>query len=420
MFINGANEPNHDFGFATSPTAALLGHFNAFEAGGGVQVEWRTVSQVGPLGFCSDRPEAGEYLKVNDSLLPARVDAPQGATYRLRDPLAVPGTEQVYWLLEIEAGGGERWHGPFAVIAEESANEVVDVFDATPLVSSLDVARRARLEREAQQEITSRTRPQLVPPSQLRVEVDRAGVYFVSDGVLASGLGEPLATVQGWIAGHELRLRKGDQEVTWWSETGSGLYFFAQQPDSLYSDGDRYMTETETSRSAFVEPTQPARPYRGELPLDRALRRGQLRRTASIHEEGVEFWFWSALIADDPSYGSQVHAFTLTDPVSDPTAVLKLRVFGATQAADNPDHGLVVYVNGFEIGQVSWDGAGAFLVEMPFDGTLLTADNQLTDRVDRYRRGDRAWLHRLVRDHSRTLARAWTISSRSRRRDSRP
>jgi hypothetical protein len=49
-------------------------------------------------------------------MLPGLVMAPMGGEYMLADPGALPGTEYLYRLIEQEATGSIREHGPYQVV----------------------------------------------------------------------------------------------------------------------------------------------------------------------------------------------------------------------------------------------------------------------------------------------------------------
>ncbi|HSK80198.1 MAG TPA: hypothetical protein VLQ45_27335, partial [Thermoanaerobaculia bacterium] len=98
-------------------TAAVVSGLTAQAGPGGVVVEWETVSEVGTVGFDLYRwsPEGKKYEQVNRQLLAARLEAPPGSRYRFVDSGADPAAPQRYLLVEIEASGERRRHGPFRV-----------------------------------------------------------------------------------------------------------------------------------------------------------------------------------------------------------------------------------------------------------------------------------------------------------------
>ncbi|HEY9421638.1 MAG TPA: hypothetical protein VIW92_09500, partial [Thermoanaerobaculia bacterium] len=105
-------------------TVAVVSSFRALPAeGGGVLVEWSTASEVGTAGFHLQRWDrtARRWTPVNKELLAGLLHAPQGGVYRFVDEGASPSDPQTYRLVEVEAGGGRRVHGPFRVNVDWTA-----------------------------------------------------------------------------------------------------------------------------------------------------------------------------------------------------------------------------------------------------------------------------------------------------------
>ena len=98
-------------------TEAVVSGFHASPAdGGGVLLEWKTASEAGTAGFYVQRWDgaARRWTRVNRELLAAS-QAPQGGVYRFVDPGASAREPQTYRLVEVEAAGARRTHGPFTV-----------------------------------------------------------------------------------------------------------------------------------------------------------------------------------------------------------------------------------------------------------------------------------------------------------------
>ena len=101
-------------------TNAQISAFGAYRsAATGSVVEWKTVSEQGTLGFHLERYDAtsGQFVRVNDWLLPALPHAYLGGTYRFTDLTADTGEVNRYRLVEVPMAGRPRVHGPYRVIA---------------------------------------------------------------------------------------------------------------------------------------------------------------------------------------------------------------------------------------------------------------------------------------------------------------
>ncbi|NJL27565.1 MAG: hypothetical protein HC897_06535, partial [Thermoanaerobaculia bacterium] len=83
-------------------TYVLLAGAEAHVIEGKVVLEWQTAAEVGTVGFDVERLEraTGKRVRLNRGLLPAEVDAPQGAVYRWVDSDAAPGDLPAYFIVE--------------------------------------------------------------------------------------------------------------------------------------------------------------------------------------------------------------------------------------------------------------------------------------------------------------------------------
>jgi hypothetical protein len=88
-----------------------LASFSAIRYEGTVMLEWKTDMELDNAGFniWRSETEAGEYTKINDSLLPA-----QGSEYQysFTDDTAVKGKTYYYKLEDIDLNGTATFHGP--------------------------------------------------------------------------------------------------------------------------------------------------------------------------------------------------------------------------------------------------------------------------------------------------------------------
>ena len=85
---------------------------------GAAEVRWETLSEQGTLGFHLERWDTpmSHWIRVNKELLPGLIDAPLGGEYRLFDLDVAAGESHRYRLVELEAWGDRRVHGPYDVI----------------------------------------------------------------------------------------------------------------------------------------------------------------------------------------------------------------------------------------------------------------------------------------------------------------
>ncbi|MCI5217817.1 MAG: hypothetical protein D3914_01150 [Candidatus Electrothrix sp. LOE2] len=97
--------------FIGQKLVVTLASFSAIRYEGTVMLEWKTEMELDNAGFniWRSETEAGEYTKINDSLLPA-----QGSEYQysFTDDTAVKGKTYYYKLEDIDLNGTATFHGP--------------------------------------------------------------------------------------------------------------------------------------------------------------------------------------------------------------------------------------------------------------------------------------------------------------------
>jgi hypothetical protein len=93
-------------------------------------------------------------------------------------------------------------------------------------------------------------------------------------------------------------------------------------------------------------------------------------------DENLERWLMDYIYA--PSRPSWTHIFTLAAPYSAGPATLKLSMVGYLDNPINPDHHVVITLNGTQLGEAWWDGINWKTLEVAIPpGVLLTGANTL-------------------------------------------
>ncbi len=101
--------------FATQKTTLIeLSSFTAKASNGRVKLEWVTESEIDNAGFNIWRADAedGEYVKLNDEIIPAKGSATKGAKYVFTDKTAKNRNTYFYKLQDIDVYGISTFHGP--------------------------------------------------------------------------------------------------------------------------------------------------------------------------------------------------------------------------------------------------------------------------------------------------------------------
>jgi len=100
------------------PTLIELQSFTTKPCNKAVILKWQTESEIDNVGFNILRSESedGEYIKINDALIPAEGSASNGASYKFTDT-GLNNRQTYYYMLEdLDANGTATKHGPVEVI----------------------------------------------------------------------------------------------------------------------------------------------------------------------------------------------------------------------------------------------------------------------------------------------------------------
>jgi hypothetical protein len=104
------------------------------------------------------------------------------------------------------------------------------------------------------------------------------------------------------------------------------------------------------------------------------VRAEEQRQYLSQVEAGDDRWFWQPLFAP-----SETDLQVVARHVARGEGGLRLRVWGSSSSAANPDHHLLLYLNGTPIADSAWDGLGAHIVTATVpSGILQEGANRLT------------------------------------------
>ena len=410
-------------------TLAVVSSFDAYEDQGQVVVEWETASEIGTVGFYlyrKDRSTRG-YVQLNDDLLPALLDAQQGGTYRFVDETASSGQTYQYVLVEVEATGKKRRYGPFTVTVGEQDGAGVNVAsrgrtrriseslpkgyapqkrrqrgrwfgeeNQGPLIAraerpgfrSLDMSevsnrysRRAHqvsdhesLRRENSKRASSiaRTAEATAAGTAIKIAASENGLYYIDASEISDLLGLRLRTVRQLIKRKGFSLSNQAEEVAYFPADGDGgIYFCGEGIDSIYTNENIYWLslgrglEMEKVRAVGPGPVSGGETFTRTVHAEE----DRFAATALFSDPQEDYWLWDYIIA-----GGDLKSFSVqTDGVSYdwPTARLVVYLKGMTDTDSDPDHHVVVSVNGTEVGEDYWDGTTAHELVLSFDSTLL-------------------------------------------------
>lgn len=381
--------PNVDFAYRSPRTTyALVTRFEGSMDGGQAVLEWETAVEQGTLGFNLYRREknSAEEVRVNERLLPAMIDQPQGGVYRMVDPTAQPGKTYVYQLHEIEFGGRLNFCGvyevDFAAAARAPAGakkgRVEDPFVRTPRVSEFTQRRRA--ESKAAVGAVAKKAPagsaKALAPGEpwpmIKVFVTNDGAFFVGAAELAGLIGVTPEEVAARVDNAEMQVENRTVSCRYLPVSG-GFYFYGVPPDSLYTDTNVYWLSWgggEVMRKQLDTNPDPVSggTFRDTIHVEQDF----FPVTAPATDPEADYWYWNYLIAGYAPLATkayEIHAPAVA--AGDGEATLVARLFGGSTVNAEDEHHVQVSVNGTVIGEARWDGITALDMTNTFAQSLL-------------------------------------------------
>jgi hypothetical protein len=405
--LTATNIPGTGSDATCAATLAGIADFRAVHEGGRVVLEWRTSFEIGTVGFHVERlePLTGAFERINERLLPGLMTAPQGGTYRLVDESGWPGASFTYRLVELQAWGGIRMHGPYTVGAESPPLPQADEsFGADASSASAprhnDPARGYRATANRLQPKgwmrkqgvasagftagggatarTAQTDPKLyaaVPAvGAAQVRVREEGLVFIGAADLAAAMGVAESEVRGWIPSGQVAISQNGQSVAWLEAAeGSGLFFYGQRLDSLYTLDNVYCFKSGPGKKIRVLAGNAPRPVAVGVFTDTTVfEKDLLAATFSATDPEADYWFWEGFIGDTPDWSSK--SFSLNLPEAAAGISLTVRCNGVSAA----DHPLEVWWNGERLGSDTWRGLGNQQFTFSLAGaTVLSGDNSV-------------------------------------------
>ncbi len=386
------------------PTAVAVSGFGASAQHGRVVAEWETASELGTAGFYLERlnEASGKYQRVSSELVPALLQSPEGGTYRLVDPSAKPGETYTYRLVEVETSGRERSYGPYRVTVAEAAG-AVGLAEAAGELAATGYSRKARRtwgqgapgvpadepgRRKGQAEaraLRAKAAVAAAPGAQpaVKITVRETGLYYVSAAEIAPLLGVAENGLRPQIRNGMLSLSCQGKAVRYLpAEGGTGLYFFGQPvAGSIYTDSNVYWLRHE--RGLLMATVGGSGAAADAAPgTFRDTVHAEVNRypaTGLFTDPEADFWLWDYVVAGDRALGSPTFRLAAPDAAGTGTATLTVRLKGATQCAANPNHHVVVSLNGTPIGEGRWGGTDGCTLALSVGAQLLVpGDNLVT------------------------------------------
>jgi len=408
--------------------AALRPYLDPDGDGAIALVRWDTLQEQGTVGFYVERAVGDGWTRLSGGLLPGLIDAPQGGEYWLFDADAKPGAHR-YRLVELEAWGVERLHGPWSVqLAAADERTTHRATSATGIPNQAEaqhqwsdwqglgqgLAARKRLPPlEAQQRQPQAVQAAAVPASGAAwLYTQGDGLYHLNTAQVATQLGASVAQTRTWLRqGKQVALTNAGAPVPWYYDaTSDALYFVAQNHRTLSTDQNAYRLTKDNARTLVMDQRVGSGPVAGTAS-------GAFRATVRLEQDLVyslwsvkdhpeaDYWFWDYL------YAGTSHN-TVTVPLALPGATLsgqgQLRVYlrGWTDFEPGNDHRVAATLNGIAIGApLEWDGFTTAVLTLPFNQAGLAQGAALALRSEKINvatlKNPGQWLDRIEVDYWR-------------------
>ena len=384
--LAGADIDYADFGFMPpKPTAAFLGPFRVYASGGQVVVEWQTVSEVDTVGFHLYRQtQNGSKEKVNATLLPGLLTAPQGGVYRLVDPGARPGRCYTYELIEMDIHGQAISLGRFD--AQAAVKETL-LHDSVPTKAAAEnytrkahdpsprsLANQARLAR-----VSDSITPMSVGTS-LRIRTDEEGLCFLSAGEIGARLGLSSKAVAKLIGSGQLRLTTQGIDLPWATDDlASGVLFLIEKLDSIYTRENVYwLTVGRGLKMGTLGGKRPSVAANLSFLENLHFEQDAMETPALFTDPEANMWMWNYLFL----YGQAVQP--LSFPFQAPgltggsDSTLRVVLYGATETGVPAEHHARILLNGTVVAETQWEGMVRHEVDVACPpGLLLESGNTL-------------------------------------------
>ncbi|MBN1513472.1 MAG: DUF11 domain-containing protein, partial [Phycisphaerae bacterium] len=383
---------NHDDAvFEPWLTWAAISGLRAYLEDGNVVVEWETAGEIRTAGFDVYRldSESGEWVLVNEEMVPGLLTAPQGGVYRVLDPGAKAGALR-YKLVEHEFDGKQRTYGPYEVVVEKrsevrsqrSVMQRSEISDLKSEISDLELdgyeraphapAEKSRTRRSAgalERKKAAAAKGWRANVAMISVRED--GLYYIGWKDLAAQLGLDENKAKRLIRKRRILLKNMGRQVRYDPEPdGSGLYLFGEALDSIFTDDNVYLAGFGKAGTLGVVRGSSVVPVEGGVFWDWArAERDRWASTGLIGDPEQDFYMWEYVVAGNRTMSNRVFGVDVTGLADVPAdARLSLHL----QGAYGGPHHAVVLLNGTAIGQGAWSGLTAFDLELTFDQSLLT------------------------------------------------
>jgi uncharacterized repeat protein (TIGR01451 family) len=413
---DGSN-PTQDCDSVDTTTPVTLSYFQATRSGRDLHFEWSTATEVGNVGFNLYVARGPRRERLNAELIPTQAVnslAPQDYEF------LAPGVRgKRFWIESVDIRGEGELHGPFELDRPRGRRSQPTLVDwetvrgeHAALKEARKKARKAAVGRGAREGVRRERRARRGPSAQERAgQVQPLVAAPVADGAAAASAPGESQAVELMVnrsglyritfgdlieAGFDLRgiptgqlgLRRQGSPVPF-RMIGSGdfgegdaIEFFGEGLDTLYTDTAVYRLGVDPNPLWAAEDTRRP-PWGGQRPAFylETLKVEEELAYSFIAPNGDPFYAHMFLAYGGPdteSFSFPVDNYVTGDA---PLPTLSVELWGLTSwPRFNPDHELVLSLNGRDLAWERFDGTAAHSVnlQLPAADHLRPGDNELT------------------------------------------
>jgi uncharacterized repeat protein (TIGR01451 family) len=361
---------NKNFGYSYEPTPlpVTLSSFHAEPGANGKLVfTWTTDTETDNVGFYIFGLVNDEWVPLHKHLVRTKNgNSVAPLTYHLE---ADPAEADAFLLADVDTKGREHVHGPFPL--GEWAVSQPAAMNAIPWAA-------IRQEHQAKLDVRQNGWKKKDSPS-VRLVVAADGLYRVTyEDLKAAGID------MGKVALAQLALFDRNGAVPMYVDgngtfgPGKAIEFYGKAAESLYSDRNHYTLRVEPGKALrATDDNTPASQLRNPVTVYRATAKVESQSLYNPAAPGTDPWYDQDLMAIY-SPGAATFSLTLSDPQPG-AGRLGIDLWGLSDwPGKDPDHHVVVSLNGTELTDVQFNGtdAGAIDVEVPA-GVLSAGANRI-------------------------------------------
>jgi hypothetical protein len=214
------------------------------------------------------------------------------------------------------------------------------------------------------------------PENAYKISVLEDGFYTLTYNELQTA-GLPVGTLdprtfQIYSQGEEIAI-KVDGEGDGVFNTDDAITFFGESIQNKYSAKNVYWLTYGNQVGKRVT-MRDGTPSVGDTPMyyksQSHLEENHYYRSVLPGEDDFERFYWDSLYATDSNPLSWTRQFQVVAPQTG-VANLKAAIFGSIQVAANPDHHMIIRINGVDVADIVWDGLTWYQVNEDFDASIL-------------------------------------------------